>query len=416
MLSRASTDYEQPPISYSDTAPNDAIARLQRELADGTLQLAGNSKEVLRLLLHELKIPVESQILVFSKTSLQRQQIRPERPRAIYFSDNCYIGWVPGGLIEIASIDPNLGPVFYSLNPQPTEAKPSFVRDNDCLRCHAGSLVHNVPGLLARSVFTDDNGEPLLRHGSDLVDHRTPFDVRWGGWYVTGKHGKELHRGNVFAQEDSRGNLSVDFHKGANLTELSGFFDQDTYLTPTSDIVALLVFEYQIGMHNALTRASFNCRRMLEYQRALQRELNEPQTDEPTFGSVKSVFESATQNIVDHLLYRDEAGLPAGLQGSEEFQQRFLAKVPRSKDGKSLKDLRLDETLFQNRCHYLIYSELFLSLPKTLREHVYDRLAKALHPRNPDPRYSYIKAKERERIVTILRETHSDLPREWLGH
>ncbi|MEW6302581.1 MAG: hypothetical protein AB1705_03865 [Verrucomicrobiota bacterium] len=407
----ASEEYEQPPISYSARPPQDVIARLEKRLRSGDARLEGNPKEILRALLQELQVPVESQILVFSKTSLQRGRIEPKNPRSMFFSDTCYVGWVPGGLMEVASIDPTLGPIFYAFDPYaaPTPDEPRFVRDSDCLSCHGGSFVRGVPGVFARSVFTDELGEPMLRHGSQVVDHRTPFNERWGGWYVTGKHGKETHRGNVFATE-KKGELTVDLERGANVTNLRKYFETENYLTDTSDIVALMVFEYQTAAHNALTRAAFNCRRMLAYQKNLQRDLGEPVTDEPSYDSVKRVFDSATQDALDHLLFKDEAPLPkGGIQGSRAFQDAFTANARPARDGSSLKDLDLKTRLFQNRCGYVIYSEAFLNLPAPLKQRIYDRLVRALHPTDPDPRYAYIDSAERERIMTILRETHPEM-------
>jgi len=404
--------YEQPPISYSSTQPRDAISRLQERMATGAPRFTGTDKEVVQSLLRELHIPVESQTIVFSRTSFQRTRIRPEQPRAIYFSDTCYVGWVPNGLIEVTAIDPELGPVFYSFDP--AAAEPSFVRDQDCLRCHGGTFVRGIPGVFVRSVFTDETGEPLLRFGSEVVDFRTPFTNRWGGWYVTGKHGTALHRGNVLARE-RKGELVVDLKQGANVSDLAGFFGTKAYLTETSDIVALLVLEHQLAMQNTLTRASQDCRRMLAYQKNLQRDLKEPVTEELTYDSVKRVFESAAKDVVDDLLFKDEAPLPTGLAGSAAFQRAFLSQAPRTGDGHSLKDFHLDGHLFKNRCSYLLYSECFLTLPKELKRRVYARLAQALQATNPDARYSHLGAEERLRIGRILRETHPefrDLPKE----
>jgi hypothetical protein len=397
--------YEQPPINYSATQPRDAIAGLQKCLAAGALKLTGNGKEIVQSLLRELQIPVESQMLVFSKTSFQRSRIRPEQPRAIFFSDTCYVGWVPNGLVEIAAIDPQLGPVFYSFDPG--AAEPDFVRDNDCLRCHGGTFVRGIPGVFARSMFTDETGEPLLRFGSEVVDFRTPFTNRWGGWYVTGKHGTALHRGNILAR-DKNGELIADVKRGANTSNLAGLFDTKSYLTQGSDIVALLVFEHQLAMQNTLTRASLDCRRMLAYQENVQRDLKEPVTEELTYESVKRVFDGAAKEVVDDLLFKDEATLPKGLAGSAAFQAAFLAAARRARDGSSLKDFQLDGQLFKNRCSYLIYSECFLALPGALKKRVYARLVHALHPTNPDPRYAHLGAEERARISSILIETHAE--------
>src|SRR5262249_22265759 len=151
-----------------------------------------------------------------------------------------------------------------------------------------------IPAVFARSVFPDAEGEPLLRQGTQVVDYQTPFEQRWGGWYVTGRHGQALHRGNICASEED-GALVFNPVGGANITHLASFFPKQKYLTNSGDIVALLVFEHQLAMHNALTRAAFNCRRMLEYQKNLQESFKEPVRDEPVYQSVKSVFDSATR-------------------------------------------------------------------------------------------------------------------------
>ena len=180
--------YEQSPMNYSASQPNDAITRLQARLKSGAVKFNGRDRELMSELLRELKVPVESQVLVFSKTSLQRERISPDHPRAIYFSDDCYVGWVPSGLMEVTVIDPLLGPVFYQLDPAKarTATGPTFKRDSDCLRCHGGTFVRDIPSVFVRSLHTDANGEMLLQGGSEVVDFRTPFTNRWGGWDVTG--------------------------------------------------------------------------------------------------------------------------------------------------------------------------------------------------------------------------------------
>ncbi len=411
LLSRGQSteDYELPPVSYSATQPADIISRLQARLASGQLKFTGTDREIVQRLLRELEISIESQVLVFSKTSFQRARIRPDSPRALYFSDTTYVGWVPGGLMEVTSMDPSLGPVFYSFDPRADNAtERRFVRDPDCLRCHGGNFVPHIPAVFARSVFADEEGEPLLRQGTEVVDSRTPFEQRWGGWYGTGKHGKALHRGNIIAQEKND-KLVANFATGANITDLSPYFTTARYLRPNSDIVALLVFEHQLAVHNALTRAAFSCRRMLQYQKSLQQNLKEPVTEEPSYDSVKAVFETATREVVDCLLFKDEARLPGGIEGNAEFPRAFQASSRRAPDGGSLKELELKGHVFKNRCSYLIYSESFLGLPAVLKRRIFERLAGALRPANPDARYAYIPADERLRIVSILRRTHPEL-------
>ena len=406
-------DYEQPPISYSASTPRDAIARLQTRIASGELAFAGSDQRVLQTLLDELSIPVESQLLVFSKTSLQRGRIRPERPRALYFSDSTYVGWVPGGLIEVVAVDPQLGPVFYSFEISPSGAAPKIERDTDCLRCHGGTFVRDIPGVFARSVFPDANGEPLLRHGTLVVEDDTPFEQRWGGWYVTGYYGAEHHRGNVRGSE--LGDQLVFETTAERPDELAKFFDTSTYLRPRSDVVALLVFEHQLTMQNALTRAGLVCRKMIAYQHGLQKAFKEPITDEPAYDSVKSVFSSSVQDILDRLLFRHAAPLPEGVVGHEAFRKSFAEGAPRSSAGHTLRDFQLRDRIFAHRCSYLIYSESFRALPETLKTRVLNQLETTLRSRDPKDRYAYLGADEKTRIHEILLETHPDAKLHWGG-
>jgi hypothetical protein len=405
-------DYERPPVSYSTKTPQDAVTRLQQRLATGDLALAGTDQEIVRAVLRELHVSIESQVMVFSKTSLQRGRIRPDNPRALYFSDTVYVGWVPGGLIEVAAIDPQLGPVFYTFNPRPPRgARTAFVRDADCLRCHGGNFVRDVPGVFARSVVPAPGGEPLLHHGSEVVDDRTPFERRWGGWYVTGYTGPTNHRGNAFGTED-RSQLAFPLSDERPL-DLTGLCDTSRYPAKTSDVVALLLLEHQMGVQNSLTAAGQRSRRMLAYQRSLQETFKEPVTDEPTFDSVKSVFFSLTSDVVDHLLFHGAAPLPEGVVGSEAFRRMFPADAARSQAGHALKDLRLRERLLENRCSYLIYSESFTALPAPLKARILDRLHAALHDTDPQGRYAYLEAEEKRRIHDILIETHPDAQERW---
>lgn len=412
LLAQNSPDYEQPPINYSKAQPEDAVARLLARLARGEVAFGGSDREILEGVLRELRVPIASQVVVFSRTSLQANLIRPSRPRAVYFSDDVYVGWVQGGLIEVAAIDPVLGPVFYSIDPNDVRAKSrTFVREDSCLRCHGGTFIRDVPGLFARTVFPSDRGEPLLRHGSSIVDDTTPFADRWGGWYVTGYTGTEPHRGNTFAGErEERLEFSPNPKRPADLTQ---FFDTSRYLAPTSDVVALLVMEHQMAMQNALTHANQRARKMLDYQHALQKSFGEPSTDEPTYDSVKSVFASAVENVVDHLLFRDAAPLPPGIQGHEDFRRAFATGVPRAADGSTLKDLSLEGRLFALRCSYLIYSDTFRTLPAPLLHRIFARLHEALTSEDPKNRYAYLEADEKRRILTLLTETHPEARRQF---
>lgn len=403
-------DYELPPINYSHTKPQDAVARLLQRIAAGEVVLTGSDDETLRAVLRALAVPIESQLVVFSKTSLQAGLIHPGNPRALYFSDSVYVGFVPGGLIEVASVDPELGPVFYAFDPQDArDRRRTFVRETSCLRCHGGTFSRDIPGLIERSVLATAQGEPLPEQGTGLVDDETPFERRWGGWYVTGYTGKEPHRGNAFGA--ARGD-QLDFTPSDRRPlELSDYFDTAKYLAATSDVVALLVFQHQLAMHNSLTRAAQRCRRILDRQHARQQSASEPVTDEPADEEGKGVFASATEDVVDHLLFRNAAALPDGIDGAAAFRRAFAAGARRSANGDALKDLSLHGRLFANRCSFLIYSESFNALPAPLKDRVYARLHAALQDDDPNGRYAYLEKAERRRILEVLNETLPDARR-----
>ena len=156
--------------NYSKAQPDDAISQLQKLIASKQTKLHFSDEDgYLDSLLEKLKIPKSSQVLVFSKTSFQRERISPTTPRALYFNDDVYLGFIPGApLLEISTADPKLGGVYYTLD-QKTEAKPKFIRQDQCLDCHASARSMGVPGHLLRSLKTDERGEPELSSGISEV-------------------------------------------------------------------------------------------------------------------------------------------------------------------------------------------------------------------------------------------------------
>jgi hypothetical protein len=405
--------FEQSPISYSAAIPQDAISALKLKLTSGQLRLEGDEKQVVRGLLAALGVPEASQMLVFSKTSFQKDRIDPAHPRAIYFSDQVYVGWCPGGLVEIAAIDPILGPIFYSVDPHAGRDPLRFQRDADCLRCHGGTFIRDIPALLVRSVFTDSAGQLMLSLGSELVDSTTPLEKRWGGWFVTARRAGPRHRGNlVLTSEQEPGSKELAAH--ASLATLDKLVDTRPYLKPSSDVTALLVFEHQVCVQNALTKANQQCLRMIDYQKRLQKELKEPVTDEPTYESVRHVFASASQEVLDALLSKDEAALPqGGIQGVGGFANAFNPTGTTSSSQPSLRQLDLEQRLFRYRCSYLIQSTTFERLQPTLRRRVLQRLWHVLTDPVAEPRYAYLESAERDMIRQILTATLPHLPPIW---
>ncbi len=407
-------EYEEAPHHYFSAPLHDRCTALDAALQSGRFPIdPSNPKALLRRILAELAVPEASQVLVFSKTSVQKDRITPSNPRAVYFSDDTYVGWVPGGLIEFAGLDPHLGPVFYSLNTdRPDRATPRLDRSENCMNCHGGSMTNNVPGVMIRSVFPDKDGTPLLQAGTSLIDHSSPIESRWGGWYVTGNHGAARHMGNAIASQ-LNGNVSLDKEPGANLASLDHLFKTSSHLRPDSDIVALMTLEHQVAMQSRLTEAAYDLRSAITRQKALRRELAEPETDD-FVGSTKIVAESHTEKIMRCLLFCEEAPLPdGGIDGHHDFQSSFRANRKPSPDGKSLKDFNLLTRLFKYRCSYLIYSQQWDALPARFRAMLYARLFQILSsPTSPQP-YSHLSTSERADILAILRATKSDLPPSW---
>ena len=407
VLALAEDPYEQAPIHYSSTKPKDAVQALERLMRLGKVRIdRSDGWSVLRGVLEKLKVPVESQVLVFSKTSKQNDRISPQTPRAVYFNDNAYVGYSLGGSIEVAAIDPLLGPVFYLLDPHEDEKRPlHFERDQSCLSCHGGSFTREVPGVLVRSVFPAATGHPILSQGSTVVDTTTPFSDRWGGWYVTGKHGDSVHRGNVTAVEQPNDTCEMPVEEGANITDLTAFVDVSDYPRQQSDIVALMVLEHQTSVQNVLTRSNHAALRAMHMQRSLQTELRETVTEEPV-GTARRIIDHCAEDVVDALLFREEAALPdGGIEGDEAFQTAFVKDAPRSADGRSLKDFQLLTRLFKHRCSYMIHSLTFQYLTPPLKQTVLARLKEVLQGQDAAGRYAYLSEAERGHIERILKET-----------
>src|SRR5262245_14992795 len=154
------TDIEREPINYSQATPRNVVSRLQERIDAGTAKLEYDEDHgYLKSLLRELGVPVESQVLVFSKTSLQRHRIGPKTPRAVYFNgDVDGGGGEGGGVMEGSAVEPQLGGVFYTLDQSPGD-RLQFKRQNDnCMICHGSSLNDGLPGHLVRSVYADGQG------------------------------------------------------------------------------------------------------------------------------------------------------------------------------------------------------------------------------------------------------------------
>ncbi len=393
----------KPPINYETTEPNDRVAALGRKLDDGSAQLKWEADfGWLKSLLEQLDVPTSSQTLVFSKTSKQIRRISPSSPRAIYFNDEVYVAFVPGGeFLEVGAVDPVQGAMFYSIE-QENAVQPRLVREtHKCMSCHETSKTQKVPGFLVRSVFPKRSGHPEFRLGTTLVDHRTEFKDRFGGWYVTGDHGEMRHRGNVLLMEPNE--TGLDREKGANLQRLPRVVRKPA-IEPTSDIVALMLLEHQAQFHNHVTHASYTARQALHHQELMNKVLERAQGFRSD--TTKRRLKAAAEKLVRYLFFVDEFKLTSPVKGNSSFQTEFESKAVRSSDGESLRDLDLQTRLLKNPCSYLVYSESFCSLPEAVLSIVKRRMLEVLEGVDESEDFGHLSDDDRKRILRVLNETH----------
>jgi hypothetical protein len=388
------------------------VSKLQASLDKGEQQLGFQPKlGYLPAVLKALNIRVESQLLVFSQTSLQRQRISPRTPRAVYFTDDAYVGFCQAGnVLEVSAVDPRLGAVFYTLEQKKCD-NPQFKRQTEsCMVCHSSSRTESVPGYLVRSLFVDRSGQPMLSEGSFAVDYRTPLEQRWGGWYVTGTHGAQTHLGNLIIDGETVSRPVVN-DNGHNVTDLSDRLAVDNYLSPHSDIVALMVLEYQTCVENRITQANFTAREAMYYQASMNRALGEPEGK--PLESVTHRIHSAGDALVEALLMADEAKLTAPIRGTSRFADQFAQAGPRDPLGRSLRDFDLTERLFKYPCSYLIYSQAFTESPTEMRDYVWQRLWAVLTDESDENKFRHLSSNDRTAIVEIVRDTVPNLPAYW---
>jgi hypothetical protein len=410
-VATATDRFMEAPFNYTTAPADNPVADLQKAIHSSEVTLEYDKQfGYLKSLLDALNIPAESQLLVFSKTSFQNQYIFPEKPRAIYFNDDVYIGSVQhGDVIEVSTADPNLGTVFYTLSQQ-KKSNPRFVRqDHNCLQCHGSTLTRGIPGHVMRSLYVDEKGFPILKAGTHLTTQASKFNDRWGGWYVTGTHGAARHMGNEIARELDW-DAELDKESGANRTSVNGRVDTEKYLTAHSDIVSLMVLGHQTQIHNLITQARFETLYALEDQAVMDEILKrDPNT---LSESSKRRIANAGEKLLTSLLFSDEVELSDPIAGSSGFSKVFQDAGPKDKHGRSLRELNLNTRLFTYPMSYLIYSPSFTGMPEEMKDYVYRRLWEILTDKETTC-HPHISADQRQAIREILTDTLPDLPAYW---
>ena len=368
------------------TAASDPVAALAAQLKAGAPPLtdSDDGRGYLASLLKRLDIAEDSQVLVFSKTSLQAKYIDPKSPRAIYFNDRVAVGFVPGApLIEILALGEDGRTRFYAV-PAKSSNDSAPAEASGCTACHV-TVASPVPGLVVGSVMAFGTGEVASVGDNTITDARSSFESRWGGWYVTGKHGTMTHRGNTFATEGQE--AMIDYAAGQNVTDLSRFFDTGRYLEGTSDIVALMTLEHQVGFT------------------ALASKLNAP--SDPDY------IEDMARDLVDYMVGADEEVLSAPVEGVSSFSRTFPQRGPRDAQGRSLRDFDLRTRLFRYPLSFMIYSPAFDALRPELKDMVYRRLVEVLTGQDKEEKYARFANGDGQAALEILAATKPGLPDYW---
>lgn len=395
VVAREYIDLKAEPHLYWDSQPKDRFSLLVEDINSGKKSLKpGSPLEALSHLLEALEIPTSSQILVYSATSLQSGLITPDNPRALYFNEDTYIGYVPGGKLEVLSIDPRLGAIMYILDiPKQDGQLPYIDRSKRCMNCHSGDRMHFVPGLAIESVIADMTGATQEGFRRGLFGHTIPFEDRFGGWYVTGEGSIKKHLGNLVGDHTDQGLRRREIAPGE-------LYSWQGYPVRTSDTLAHLLHEHQAGFVNMVVESIYRTRQALHDSKG---KLTPEQ---------QAILDEMAKEITSYVLFSDEAPLPAGgIPGDNAYKQAFLQNR-KQVEGSSLKDLDLQNRLFRYRCSYMVYTELWDAMQPELKSRVYDHMKQALDGANDD--FSYLGAEEKLAIRKILHQTKQDLPSNWL--
>ena len=403
-------------IQYDKAPVSDPVSKLKARLDAGETQLKFEDEfGYLRSVLEELNVTTDSQVLVFSKTSFQAPRISPRTPRALYFGDNVAVGFVrTGDVLEFASTDPKQGIIFYTLEQEPS-GKPQIQRQDTCLQCHQSPATYGVPGLVVRSIFPDHSGQAVLSAGGYITDHRSQIKDRWGGWYVTGNTGSQTHMGNSILQDPSSpGQLTgLSGENPQNVTSLKWFIDTAAYLTPHSDVVALMTLEHQTQMVNLMTRVGWEARMASAESAAISKSLGEPTN--VLRDSAKHQIDTAVEELVQYMLFVDETKLTDPIKGTSGFTEEFSKRGPADPQGRSLRQFDLKTRMFRYPLSYMIYSDAFDGMPDIVKERVYRRLYDILSGKDTNPKFANLSAADRKAIIQIVAATKKGLPDYWKG-
>ncbi|MFI5178437.1 MAG: hypothetical protein ACHQO8_07740 [Vicinamibacterales bacterium] len=385
---------EHPAIQYASRPTTDPVAKLSQSLSTSGRSLERDPRTGFLLpVLGALGVPVESQLLVFSKTGVQRAFTSPLNPRALFFNTSVAVGYVPGApVLELAADDPQQGVVFYTVDQ--AAATPVFTRRTSCLGCHVSASTLGVPGMIVRSNAVGDDGNVMPQLGSNDVTHQTPHPDRWGGYFVTlegaeAPYATRAHEGNITFS--GRGNTSnqvfVDWRGSSPETR--------GYLSASSDIVALLLFDHQMHAVNLLTRLNWASRIASASGHA---------------GVADPTLRPLVDELADYLLFAGEASFSVPLTPHPGLAAHLESRTPKDHRGRSFGQLDVVNRLLRYPCSYMVYSEAFDGLSPDVKQAVYRRMLDILSGSDARGIHARLTADDRRAILEILRDTKPDFP------
>lgn len=412
-------DTEYPVIDYAGPATQNRVWRMRQRLESGELKFTWDAKfGYLKSLLAALEINADSQVLVYSRTSLQFEQITATAPRAIYFNEDTYVGYVQGSsLIEVASIDARKGAVFFALQNIEGRAATDMTREGGgCLSCHDtfSMMGGGVPRLMVLSAPVDDPAETRTHSSADETDDRTPLAERWGGWYVTGHTGSQAHFGNLPLREERDGQRLRELAgKRLNLDSVGKYLDASHWLTDKSDVVALLVLEHQAYLQNSMTRINYKVRTIMSREFPPAADGAEPPGAPRTWEDVSPADQKRLRQMMEPLVralfLADAAPYAEPIKGSNGFAQRVAGLGPTDSKGRSLRELDLGTRLLKYRLSYLVYSPQFDALPQYALDYINGRIVEVLEGLDTTGIAAAMPAAERQAIAEILIDTKPTL-------
>ena len=127
------------------------------------------------------------------------------------------------------------------------------------------------------------------------------------------------------------------------------------YLSSSSDIVALLVFDHQMHAINLLTRLNWESRVASSHDRA-----------SVSGGALRGLV----NELAEYLLFVAEAPPSVPLTPRPGFAERLESRTPKDRHGRSCGQLDLVNRLMRYPCSYMVYSAAFEGLPPAVKEAV----------------------------------------------